>query len=58
MASQDRSITIYIPAELKARMQILPPRSISKTCQEALIKAVERAEQERTAAIAEAFGED
>lgn len=33
-------MTIYVPAELESQLGVLPPRSISRICQDALRKAV------------------
>lgn len=51
-------ITVYVPDDLAARLPVLPPRSVSRTCQEALRRAVEQAELERADAIVTAFEED
>lgn len=51
-------LTIYIPADLESRLHVLPARSISKICQEALRKAIASIEQAHDAVIREAFEED
>lgn len=51
-------ITIYVPGSLGARLSVLPPRSISRICQDALREAVRQAEAARADAIAQAFEED
>jgi hypothetical protein len=53
-----RQLTIYIPADLEPRLKMLPARSVSKICQEALRKAVTAIEQAYDTAIREAFEED
>ena len=52
------NITIYIPPSLKAELQMLPPRSISKVCQRALQGAVDGVKRQRIEVITEAFEED
>jgi hypothetical protein len=51
-------VTIYVPDDLGARLPLLPKGSISGICQEALRRAVERADGEYDDAIRTAFEED
>jgi hypothetical protein len=41
------TIKIYVPEKLKAQLVILPARTVSRICQDALKKAVAAAEQLR-----------
>lgn len=59
MASGARNhITIYVPDYLLEQLAILPPRTISRVCQEALRAAVKRQLALREEAIEDAFAED
>ena len=57
-AGDDRKLTIYMPRQLRQDMAILPARSVSRICQEALRAAVAHAREERDAQISEALDED
>jgi electron transfer flavoprotein alpha/beta subunit len=52
------NITIYISADLKAELAILPPRSVSRICQAALERAVRLEEKRRDMLISDALYED
>jgi hypothetical protein len=58
VSQKGRGIDIYVPAELRARLGILPPRSVSRICQDALRAAVEKAEADQGAAVSDALEED
>lgn len=51
-------VTIYVPPELKAQLAWLPPRSVSRVCQEALRAEVARQQALREQAVDDAFAED
>jgi hypothetical protein len=60
--TETHRVTIYVPPALHSRLWILPPRTISRICQAALLAAVEQAEREHEEAMAagldDAFAED
>ena len=59
MKQSDRpNITIYIPAALKHELKMLPPRSVSRICRQALQDAVDDVKHQRLQVVAEAFEED
>lgn len=52
------NLTIYVPPELRDQLAWLPPRTISRVCQEALRAEVARRLLARDEAIEDAFAED
>jgi len=58
LLNDERKLTIYLPADLKAQLAILPPRSVSGICQDALRKAVADRLAEAAERALEAFAED
>jgi hypothetical protein len=51
-------LTIYLPDSLQAQLRLLPPRNVSRICQEALRRAVTEAGQQRDELITDALEED
>jgi predicted transcriptional regulator len=51
-------VTIYVPPELREKLSWLPPRTISRICQQALSAEVTRRLTLRDEAVEDAFAED
>jgi hypothetical protein len=52
------AITIYVPEDLRERVKILPPRTVSRVCQNALRCAAEEEEKRREEFLADMLAED